>query len=773
MCERSGRAARRGGLSLTLNEEVNESMIPELAKLRSDLVINGQQSGEETIYVLKDPASGRFFRFKEIEGFILQQLDGKTSLQTLRERTEQKFEAELPPEILEQFIARMRSQGLLEIPGTLPAGNRRPRRIQGDPFYLRIKIFDPNLLFERLSRNLRFLFTPVFLVVSGASILLAAGITLNAWMEIEKSVYSLFQSFSLLAAWLIVLVVVTAHEFAHGVTCRRFGGEVHEVGFLLLYFMPAFYCNVSDTWLFSEKSKRLWVTFAGAYVEIFLWALATLAWQLTEPFTAVNEIALVVMATSGIKTLFNLNPLIKLDGYYLLSDYLEIPNLRARAFTYLKDKLRAPFGFPVRPLRETTARERKIYLAYGLSAAAYSFWLVATFVFYFGEFLTSKYQGWGFVFFLIFLFGMFRRRLGTLFYQPLAWLRAAGGNFFKLSKPKRIAVYLAAAAAVLFLIRMPLTVTGEFAILPLHNADVRAEVEEIITHVFVEEGDTVQPGEPVVQLSDRALNAELQKTISEKEKLEARLKLLKIGPRPEEVKLAQTRVAKAEGQLRFAGKNLERTQALFDRRLLSQREFEQVQESVSVLGKELEEEKSILKVLLAGSRKEEIEALEAEVEGLLAQENYLRTQLERLTVRSPSAGVVATPKLKEKIGQHVAKGDLIAKVYDLKNVTVEIPISEKDIADVKIEQPVAVKARAYPGRSFPGKVNSIAPVATLDSVTRQKRIIVVRAVLDNSSLLLKPGMSGNAKIYGEKHSLLNLLVRRFLRFIRVEVWSWW
>ena len=88
--------------------------------------------------------------------------------------------------------------------------------------------------------------------------------------------------------------------------------------------------------LFPEKSRRLWVTFAGAYFEIFLWALATLAWRVTKPWTPLNHLALVVMATSGIKTLFNLNPLIKLDGYYLLSDWLEIPNLRqARSETWV------------------------------------------------------------------------------------------------------------------------------------------------------------------------------------------------------------------------------------------------------------------------------------------------------------------------------------------------------------------------------------------------------------------------------------------------------
>jgi hypothetical protein len=133
--------------------------------------------------------------------------------------------------------------------------------------------------------------------------------------------------------------VTVVHKFAHGLTCKHFGGQLREMGFMLIYLQPAMYCNVSDAWLFPERAKRLWVTFSGAYLEITIWALAILLWRMAEPHTTVNTLSLLVMATSGVKTLFNLNPLIKLDGYYLLSDWLEIPNLRARAFAYVRSRL--------------------------------------------------------------------------------------------------------------------------------------------------------------------------------------------------------------------------------------------------------------------------------------------------------------------------------------------------------------------------------------------------------------------------------------------------
>src|SRR5258707_5244839 len=155
--------------------------------------------------------------------------------------------------------------------------------------------------------------------------------------------------------------VVTLHEFAHGLTCKHFGGHVREIGFILIFFQPAFYCNVSDAWLFPQKSHRLWVTFAGAYFEIFLWAIATFVWRVTDPNTVINYLALVVVATSAVKTFFNLNPLIKLDGYYLLSDFLEIPNLRQRAFGFLGGLFRRIWGTAGHNIQETTPPERRRY----------------------------------------------------------------------------------------------------------------------------------------------------------------------------------------------------------------------------------------------------------------------------------------------------------------------------------------------------------------------------------------------------------------------------
>src|SRR5204862_189752 len=221
-------------------------------------------------------------------------------------------------------------------------------------------------------RRLGFFYHPACVALFAALILTATGIAVIDWSDIVHDAGGLYRFSAIPEIWLTVWTVVALHELAHGLTCKRHGGEVHEVGLLLIYFQPAAYCNVSDAWLFREKRQRLLVTLAGPWFELGLWALATLVWRVTDGEAWIHELALIVVATSGIKTLVNLNPFLKLDGYYLLSDLLEVPNLRRRAFEHVGAWTRALFGSTEPGLIQSTARERRIYLTYGLLAIAFS-----------------------------------------------------------------------------------------------------------------------------------------------------------------------------------------------------------------------------------------------------------------------------------------------------------------------------------------------------------------------------------------------------------------
>jgi putative peptide zinc metalloprotease protein len=141
-------------------------------------------------------------------------------------------------------------------------------------------------------------------------------------------------------------------------------------------------------------------------------------------------------------------------------------------------------------------------------------------------------------------------------------------------------------------------------------------------------------------------------------------------------------------------------------------------------------------------------------------------------VVSPASGIITTPKLKERVGEHVKKGDLIVKVFELERVTPEVTVSEKEIADVTPGQSVVLKARAYPGERFAGTVKAIAPAAIEDGGLGHK-VFRVTIQMDQASHLLKPEMTGNAKILCGSRPIAYLLTRRIVRYIRVEFWSWW
>ena len=751
---------------------MTEPQASVLPARRPELVI--RSLGKKGKYIMKDPRAGAYFQIGEQEFFLLNQLDGSRSAEAICGAFAKHFDQTLSGEELEEFVRMAQRRGFLE-----QGANSKSDRLCAPPvrrqgiLYWRKSLCNPDRFFTWLAPKLWFLWTRAFFIFSAGCIVLAAFIFWSNRYELGRDLAHTLGWGTGAITWLALAIVTALHESAHGLTCKRFGGEVREIGFLLLYFRPAFYCNVSDAWLFTEKVKRLWVTFAGAYCELFLWGLATVCWRVTEPSSALNYLALIVMAITGITSLFNLNPLIKLDGYYLLSDFLEIPNLRPRAFGYMGARLKSLCLRSAGERMTLSPRERRIFWTYGLLATAYSYWFLALAISWLGSSLVGRYQGWGFVLFASLLGFVFRRPLrrclseGTALLASIEKARHTAWRLLKLTA--LLAVLLAAA----FSVRMELKVSGEFRILPGKNSEVRTEVEGIIAEIPVEEGQPVQQGQVLARLADRDYRSELEKIEAEIAAMRATLKLLKTGARPEEIALANVVVAKNQDRLQFAKGRLEMDAQLYESRLVSLKELQETKETLAVRQKELEEAADKLNVLLAGSRLEEIEAKEAEINRSKTQEQYLQQQLNLLVVTSPISGIVTTRHLKEKVGQSLRKGDLISVVHELDTVNAEVTVPEQEIANVTPGQRVVFKARAYPEGKFAGIVGSIAPIANRQEDQPGRRVFLVTSQIGNECQLLKSEMTGQAKIYCGKRRVIDLLTRRFARYLRVEFWSWW
>jgi len=800
--------------------------IMEGPKLRSDLVVSRQPQEGQVIFVIKDPVNSQYFRLNEPDYFIAAQLDGCTGVETVRQRTEATFNVRFTPPALAEFIESLRQSNLLESAASETVPLRERRRLGGSLLYLRFKLFDPDALFSWLVKRIGFCFSPGFVACAAATIIWALILAVANWDVFRQDLIGLIRWNALIWLLAAMLAVSMAHEFAHGLTCKHFGGEVRELGVLLLYFQPAFYCNVSDAWLFPEKSKRLWVGFAGPYFEFFLWACAVLVWRLTDGETWLNFGAVAVMAVSGIKTLLNFNPLIKLDGYYLLSDLLDIPNLRRRAYAYLGDAIKGVLGMERAATAEIPPRERRACLAYGLAAAVFSFSLLGFAIVKFGGFLIGNRQPEAIILATGLLGMKIRRRFRRLFGKSpdpskpddssvaeappepsdLPIPEAPPNSAPLDSRPARrkhkpraslrrggiLAVCLGIALPVLFFARMELRISGPFTLQPIQNADVRPEVGGTIEEVFVDEGDSVRAGGLIARLSDRDNRTALLRTEADIAQMQAQLRLLQAGPRPEDIELARIGVTRAEERHTFAEKNLERDTQLLEEQLISRKDYETSKQTVVESETDLAEAKNRLRVLLAGSRPEEIEAAKAGIARLETQRRYIEEQLGHAKVTSPAAGVVVTPsrELKDLIGEVVKEGDLIAKVHELKTVELETPVSEKDIADVKLGQKVALKARAYPEQTFYGTVTSIGTAVQSAATTQTSasgtstspapgaastsaRTVLVTTRIANENQLLKPGMTGMVKIFCGDRSIFDLVTRRLARTIKVEFWSWW
>ena len=694
------------------------------------------------------------------------------------------------------------------------------RRTPQSLLFWRKSLFDPDRLFDWLEPKVRFFWTPAFFVLSAACILAALAIVLANGQVLVSYFADALRWETLAMVALTMIVVTTCHEFAHGLTCKRYGGEVHEIGVLLLFMMPAFYCNVSDAWLFREKSKRIWVTLAGGYCELCVWALAVMVWRLTLQDGLINYLAWVMLSVAGVRVFFNFNPLLKLDGYYLLSDLIEIPNLRQRALTYVSGHLRWLLWGGPRPVRDPRG---KFLLGFGVASWLFSIVFLSLMVLGIGRFLWIHLglvgAGLGLVVGIVVLprlfHGLFAGEVRKMF----------------VIRHKRTALWVVALAVVpvgLFVPQMEDRVGGTFEMRPIHRAELRAPVAGFLEAVHFDEGDRVSSGALVARLKVLDLTSHISQKLAAVREVEANLRLLEAGARAEEVAeqrqrvrragdwhvLAEQDLAKARealqgelagleekivelrAELHYAHDAYERTAALRRKNALShdryqeaektyrvcRAQFEQAQaelrarealgslkpeEELARRKRELADALASLSLLEAGPRPEEIEAESARLARLKEEASYLEGLQEKLALHSPIAGLIVTPHLAEKVGQYFEEGEIICEVQDPSGLEAEITLAEQEVARIEPDQRVELKARAMPFQNFQAKVERIAPAAVRGEL---QSTIIVYCHLEDSSTDMRPGMTGYARIYTGRRPVGEIVSDRILRFLRTEFW---
>ena len=802
---------------------------------RSDLLI--KPLGDDGQHVVKDPSSGAYFNLPPQETFILLQLDGQKTVGQICTAFEERFGEPITPDDVEQFLGLASAQSFLQPPTAPPQSEGAtpqttsdssapaskpwtPTRIARKILFWRHNFFDPDRFFNWLEPRIAWIWSAIFFWMSLTIIAASACVHGTNWTEYADYLPEVTTWETILLAWVILGLVTTGHEFAHGLTCKHHGGEVHEIGFMLMFFMPCFYCNVSDAWLIPEKSKRLWITAAGSYFDLCLWAFATFVWRLTLPGSAPYHVAWIVMSICGGRVFININPLVKLDGYYFVSDWLEIPNLRQRSLDHVSAHLRWILWGATRP--EPLPRGTALFL---FGVASWSFTL-----FYVGLMLIAMHQ----------LFLKSLGAFGLLLVAGLGWLILPGliGDAFSgevtkmiFNRWKRTAIWIGALVAIVvagFVIHIDDWVSGSFKTRATVRVEIRAPVNGFLKVAYLDEGQHVTAGTHLGMLEIPDLSSKLTQKLAEQREVEAKLRLLEGGARPEELEEQRQKVLRAKDwrdrakidldrkmkgfkeeltrldeQVTQAHTQLEFNQGAFDRakRLVDKKSLPydqyldaerqvklseaQVQQAEAqkrerhVVGilefeselakreKECADTVASLRLLEAGSRPEEIDAEKAKLARLKEERTFLEKQQERLKLISPIPGVIVTPRLLEKVGQYFKEGDLICEIEEPRSMEVEIPLEEQDLERVAAGMRVDLKPRSQPFQTVSAKVTRVAPQATVGKV---QSTVNVCCTPDEASPELIANTTGYARIYGNRASIAEYLAHRTWRYFRTEIW---
>ncbi len=493
-------------------------------KLHPDVKIVRREVKGEVHYVVREPTERKYFQFDEVVVTLMKAMNGERTPDEIADVAAETLGARPSAGAVADFAQKLKRMGIVE---RSPAEQhlmmqerlrkkrkiRSKQRTQGSILRLQFSFGDPDHAFGRMQHALRWMWTPGFVAVSLLFLATYLLVTAVKWQEFAQGTIALY-TLNGIGPWDIVLLIVITtiitiiHELGHGLTTKALGGEVHEWGAMLLYFSPAFYCSTDDAWTFQKRSHRLLTTFAGPWIELMTATVAGIVWALTEPGTFINWVAFLTFLLAGLSSIFsNMNPLIPLDGYFALADWLEIPRLREGAFEYYGWLFkRHVLGVDVKEPK-VTPRERRIFLVYGALAFVYSIFVAVVgllwLILIFGRFIGP----WIWVIVAFIAVKMLRKHAGRSRSLAVAARTHWRAGFLSGPRAGILAIVVVAVVALPFILPWTYRARGEFAVEAAPPAPVRTLVDGIVDRVLVTEGDTVAAGTPLAVLWNPGLES--------------------------------------------------------------------------------------------------------------------------------------------------------------------------------------------------------------------------------------------------------------------------
>jgi putative peptide zinc metalloprotease protein len=693
-------------------------------RLHPSLVGREHMEGDERVVSAVISKRPELFTFTPEQWAIVNLFDGKRSYEEIAELYAQQSGVRYSPEEIRTYAEELDAVDFwfktpleknIALRQKLAEGRALQAKKQsrfGDVSHIEFNAWDPDNYLDVVNRALSFMYTPWFTLLTVASFLLMGYIFFIKWEEIGVDTLQFYNmtaksGWEIAEFWLLACFVLFIHETAHGISCKHYGGHVHRMGFHLVYLTPAFFTDVTEAWVYAGKWQRVVTIVSGAWSEMMICAIATPLWYVTPYGSWVHDFAYKMVLITGLGVIFfNWNPLIKLDGYYLLTEIISIPNLKEDSTAYTSALVkkyfwRLPIEIPYVP-----KKRRFGYVFYALTSGLYSY-TILYFVARFAGNITRGFSGdWAFIPATLAGLLIFRSRIKTL----VAFMKTV-----YLDKKERVRAWftprrrVAAAVAAAVLLFAPIwrdSVEGRYVLEPNATSVLRAAVPGRVELVNVSEGQRVKAGDVLM----RVRNFDVESAAGK-----ANAQLVYAKAELNEAQLRSLDFAKAQN-----ARNQSRTDA----------------------------------------------------EGT-------RDRMDRLVVRSPRDGVVASPRPEDLANSYVKEGVELLEVADTSTLKARLYVPEFDLRKVT----VGAKASLLPeGHLLPltGTVDSVLPAsediqAGLTPHAEYKGIrppkyYVVTIVIPNPDGSLLLGMPGTAKVYHGWRSLVAMLWEPVWNTVRRKIW---
>ncbi len=484
-------------------------------RLRPHTQITRQFYRARRWHVVHDPANNQFYRLDPIAYELVSMLDGERTIEEIWRDLLVRHADAAPtqPEVV-QLLAQLYGSNLLsaedspEAEQLLRRGRERLKRkaVQKSlsVMYFKVRLFNPDALLEWVEPILRPLLNRWGLLAWAALVLTALWQVVPHADRLWRGVPDAMQAANW--PWLLLgyVALKAVHELGHGVLCKRFGGQVPELGVLLLVLIPSPYVDASACWAFPDKWRRIAVGAGGMIFELAVAAVAALVWLRADEGTLLSQMAYNAVLTAGVATiLFNANPLMRFDGYYILSDLIEVPNLMQRSSRMLQHLFRKHV-YRIRDARPPASLpgERAILLVYGVLALVYRLALFITITL----FVMGQFFALGLVLAVWTAAAWFLVPIGTFVH----WL--ASSPQLAEHRPRAVVVSLMLIAAVigpLGLVPAPDRRRGEGVIESASVGGVHVRTQGMVSRAHVRPGDRVRAGDPVLTLDSPELEYQL------------------------------------------------------------------------------------------------------------------------------------------------------------------------------------------------------------------------------------------------------------------------